>query len=95
MSRDAGYDGEYGVIRLFQPDELDGTALFAATGLTVPDGKDHDCAERSMVPAAATQARGRRDGAAPAAAPLGRPPVPCWTAWTRTSTPRPPPKGRC
>jgi superfamily I DNA/RNA helicase len=27
--RDAGYDGEYGTIRLFQPDELDGAALFA------------------------------------------------------------------
>ena len=31
--RDAGYDGEYGTIRLFQPDELDGTALFAVAGL--------------------------------------------------------------
>jgi DNA helicase-2/ATP-dependent DNA helicase PcrA len=70
VSRDAGYDGEYGVIRLFQPDELDGTALFAVAGLTVPDGKDQDCAERSRLPAAPTQARGRRDGAAPAAAPL-------------------------
>ncbi len=27
--RDAGYDGEYGVIRLFQPDELAGATLFA------------------------------------------------------------------
>ncbi len=69
VSRDAGYDGEYGVIRLFQPDELDGTALFGVTGLTVPDGNDQDSAERSMVPAAATQTRGRPDGAAPAAAP--------------------------
>jgi DNA helicase II / ATP-dependent DNA helicase PcrA len=70
VSRDAGYDGEYGVIRLFQPDELDGTALFAVAGLTVPDGKDQNSAERSRVPAAATPARGRRDGAAPAAAPV-------------------------
>ena len=29
--RDAGYDGEYGTIRLFQPDELDGAALFATS----------------------------------------------------------------
>ena len=70
VSRDAGYDGEYGVIRLFQPDELDGSALFAVAGLTVPDGKNQDCAERSMVPAAATQARGRRASTAPAAAPV-------------------------
>ena len=70
VSRDAGYDGEYGVIRLFQPDELDGTALFAVAGLTVPGGKDQDSAERSRLPAAPAQARGRRDGAAPAAAPL-------------------------
>ena len=31
--RDAGYDGEYGTIRLFQPGELQGTALFAVDGL--------------------------------------------------------------
>ncbi|MBV9450525.1 MAG: UvrD-helicase domain-containing protein [Streptosporangiaceae bacterium] len=31
--RDAGYDGEYGTIRLFQPGELDGGALFGMTGL--------------------------------------------------------------
>jgi len=30
--REAGYDGEYGVIRLFQPDELTGDTLFAVTG---------------------------------------------------------------
>src|SRR6202012_548347 len=34
--RDAGYAGEYGTIRLFQPDELDGMTLFATDGLTVP-----------------------------------------------------------
>jgi DNA helicase II / ATP-dependent DNA helicase PcrA len=32
--RDAGYDGEYGTIRLFQPDELAGAALFAVAGLS-------------------------------------------------------------
>ena len=31
--RDAGYDGEYGTIRLFEPGELQGTALFAVDGL--------------------------------------------------------------
>ena len=31
--RDAGYDGEYGTIRLFQPGELQGSALFAVDGL--------------------------------------------------------------
>jgi superfamily I DNA/RNA helicase len=34
--RDAGYDGEYGTIRLFQPDELDGAALFGVAGLRTP-----------------------------------------------------------
>ena len=39
--RDAGYDGEYGTIRLFQPDELDGAALFAVAGppeTRIPNG---------------------------------------------------------
>jgi DNA helicase-2/ATP-dependent DNA helicase PcrA len=31
--RDAGYDGEYGTIRLFRPGELDGPALIGVTGL--------------------------------------------------------------
>src|SRR5580693_5935156 len=31
--RDAGYDGEYGTIRLFQPDELDEVALFSLAGV--------------------------------------------------------------
>jgi DNA helicase-2/ATP-dependent DNA helicase PcrA len=34
--RDAGYDGEYGTIRLFGAGELDGAALFGVTGLVVP-----------------------------------------------------------
>jgi ATP-dependent DNA helicase UvrD/PcrA len=31
--RDAGYDGEYGTIRLFQPDELHEVALFSLAGM--------------------------------------------------------------
>ncbi len=61
--RDAGYDGEYGTIRLFQPGELDETALFAVTGLTVP-GKAS--ASRTEVPAtgdAATAGSGIASGA--------------------------------
>jgi DNA helicase II / ATP-dependent DNA helicase PcrA len=34
--RDAGFDGEYGTIRLFAPGELDGEALFGVTGLLAP-----------------------------------------------------------
>jgi ATP-dependent DNA helicase UvrD/PcrA len=34
--REAGYDGEYGVIRLFQPDELAGDTLFAVTARPGP-----------------------------------------------------------
>jgi uncharacterized protein (TIGR00375 family) len=34
--RDAGFDGEYGTIRLFSPGELGGDALFGVTGLQAP-----------------------------------------------------------
>src|ERR1700761_4185668 len=44
--RDAGYDGEYGTIRLFQPGELDGMALFAVDGLTVPAADQNKSSER-------------------------------------------------
>ena len=66
--RDAGYDGEYGTIRLFQPDELEGTALFAVAGLA--ENKD---AERPRVPRPAARParpRGDRDDAAPPAPAL-------------------------
>jgi ATP-dependent DNA helicase UvrD/PcrA len=42
--RDAGYDGEYGTIRLFQPDELHEVALFSLAGEKKKD------AERARVP---------------------------------------------
>jgi DNA helicase II / ATP-dependent DNA helicase PcrA len=67
--RDAGYDGEYGTIRLFRPDELDGTALFAMTGLSAPAQARKNPAERSGVPQAAPSPRARRGPAAPAASP--------------------------
>jgi ATP-dependent DNA helicase UvrD/PcrA len=67
--RDAGYDGEYGTIRLFQPDELDGTALFTVAGLA-PAGarKNNDDAERTGVIRPANRPA-RRRGGAPAADP--------------------------
>ncbi len=70
--RDAGYDGEYGTIRLFQPDELDGTALFAAAGLA--ENKD---AERARVPRPAARPAGRRGDRDDAAAlpPAAGPPT--------------------
>jgi superfamily I DNA/RNA helicase len=46
--RDSGYDGEYGTIRLFQPDELDGAALFAMD--RPPPARKTDDAERVRVP---------------------------------------------
>jgi ATP-dependent DNA helicase UvrD/PcrA len=46
--RDAGYDGEYGTIRLFQPDELDGAALFAVPAPATRARKT-DNAERGRV----------------------------------------------
>jgi DNA helicase-2/ATP-dependent DNA helicase PcrA len=42
--RDAGYDGEYGTIRLFQPDELHEVALFSLAGA------ENKGAERARVP---------------------------------------------
>jgi ATP-dependent DNA helicase UvrD/PcrA len=72
--RDAGYDGEYGTIRLFQPDELDGTALFALEGLMVPaaEAARPATAERTSRPRTGQRSGARREGAAgtrPAEAP--------------------------
>ena len=74
--REAGYDGEYGTIRLFGPDELDGSALFAMTDLAAPaqaqkNQAQKNSAERSGVSPAAPRPRARRGGAAPAPAALG------------------------
>src|SRR5712691_5500759 len=66
--RDAGYDGEYGTIRLFQPDELHEVALFSLAGLA--ESKD---AERPRVPRPAARParrRGDRDEAVPPAPAL-------------------------
>ncbi len=65
--RDAGYDGEYGTIRLFQPGELGGAALFTVAGLTPADQPDN--AERARIPRPGTRPERRRGGAVPAAAP--------------------------
>jgi DNA helicase II / ATP-dependent DNA helicase PcrA len=63
--RDAGYDGEYGTIRLFQPDERDGTAaLFAVTDLPSAGGQADNSAERTRVPQAGHRPRARRGDAA-------------------------------
>jgi DNA helicase II / ATP-dependent DNA helicase PcrA len=63
--RDAGYDGEYGTIRLFQPDERDGTAaLFAVTDLPSAGGQADNSAERTRVPQAGHRSRARRGDAA-------------------------------
>jgi DNA helicase-2/ATP-dependent DNA helicase PcrA len=69
VTTQAGYDGEYGTIRLFGPDELDGSALFAMTDLAAPAPAQKNSAERSVVPPAAPRPRARRGGAAPSARP--------------------------
>ena len=61
--RDAGYDGEYGTIRLFQPGELDGTALFSVAGLSPPRADKQNNAERARVPRTGTRPERRRGGA--------------------------------
>ena len=71
--RDAGFDGEYGTIRLFGPDELDDTALFPVAGLS-PAGQEQDSAERTTVSRTATRpAPRRRDAAQAAPAPAAQP----------------------
>jgi DNA helicase-2/ATP-dependent DNA helicase PcrA len=62
--RDAGYDGEYGTIRLFQPDELDGTALFSLTGLAAPGAGTARPAERTNRSRTPKRSGSRREGAA-------------------------------
>ncbi len=62
--RDAGYDGEYGTIRLFQPDELHEVALFSLAGA----GEKKKDAERARVPRPAARSAPGRDDALPALA---------------------------
>ncbi|HEY6294111.1 MAG TPA: UvrD-helicase domain-containing protein [Streptosporangiaceae bacterium] len=71
--RDAGYDGEYGTIRLFQPDELDGTALFALEGLAAPGAETARPApaERAKGARAGKRSGSRREGAAAEATSTG------------------------
>jgi DNA helicase-2/ATP-dependent DNA helicase PcrA len=67
----AGYDGEYGTIRLFGPDEADESALFAMTDLAAPAQAHKNSAERSGVSPAAPRPRARRGGAAQASSSAG------------------------
>jgi DNA helicase II / ATP-dependent DNA helicase PcrA len=62
--RDAGYDGEYGTIRVFQPGELDGGTLFAVASVLAPAPERHDVPERAGLAAAAEQLPAGRDDAA-------------------------------
>ena len=65
--RDAGYDGEYGTIRLFQPGELGGEALFGVAGLFEPPppaSEKPKAAERGRVPRTANRSEPRREGVA-------------------------------
>ena len=92
--RDAGYDGEYGTIRLFQPGELQGSALF--TG-----GRPGACWGTRMMPNGPGYPAPAQGSSAPKVAP--RPPFPrrrpgrdrSWTGSIRSSGPRPPRTDRC
>ena len=66
--RDAGYDGEYGTIRLFRPDELDGMTLFAMDGLSAPAGTKQKSAERPGATPSPHRSQPRQAGAVPDAA---------------------------
>ena len=66
--RDAGYDGEYGTIRLFRPDELGGTsALFAVADLPACGGEKKISAERTGVSRPARRPEPNRGDVAAAA----------------------------
>jgi DNA helicase-2/ATP-dependent DNA helicase PcrA len=62
--RDAGYDGEYGTIRLFQPGELGGPALFTVAGLSPAGADKQNSAERARLTRTASRPERRRGGAA-------------------------------
>jgi uncharacterized protein (TIGR00375 family) len=62
---DPGYDGEYGVIRLFEPGELKRTAVIATPGL-FEDGLFDAPVEVAAVPTAKTPAPSRRTPTTPA-----------------------------
>ena len=66
--RDAGYDGEYGTIRLFQPDELHEVALFSLAGA---ENKTAERARGSRPAARPAPDRGDALPAVPAPAPTG------------------------
>ncbi len=70
--RDAGFDGEYGTIRLFSPGELAGDALFGVTGLQAPPATPVPSAAgaSSGVSAGLEAATGASGEATPAAADL-------------------------
>jgi len=61
--RDAGYDGEYGTIRLFQPDELDGVALFTMAGAGTRNKSKKDAERAGSSRPAARPAPGREAAA--------------------------------
>ena len=72
--RDAGYDGEYGTIRLFQPDELHEVALFSLAGA----GEKKKDAERARVSRSPARPAPDRRGAGPPThlpSPLHAPPA--------------------
>ncbi len=70
--RDAGYDGEYGTIRLFRPDELGGTsALFALADLPAFGGEKKISAERTGISRPARRPEPNRGDVATAALGTG------------------------
>jgi DNA helicase-2/ATP-dependent DNA helicase PcrA len=61
--KEAGYDGEYGVIRLFQPDELAGGALFDMPGPATGAGQADAPAQAGTPPGPAATDGGPGEGA--------------------------------
>ena len=69
--RDAGYDGEYGTIRLFRPDELDEVALFSLAGAGEKKKEPNGSGPPAPPPAPRLAGPALSPGLVPAPAPTG------------------------
>ncbi len=84
--RDAGYDGEYGTIRLFQPGELGGAALFAVAGPSPAGADKQNSAERARLSRTGTRPERRRGGASTPVPAAAGPMTPAGAAETAAAT---------
>ena len=94
VQRDAGYDGEYGVIRLFEPDELKAAAGMAALFEPPPPTADPP-ADHGRSRAPGEQAAGAAPAPATSPTSMARPATGRWPGSTRNSRQPPRLTDRC